>query len=208
MFSGVKQFHLQLTITDFTKTLLCLHTQSIIWCPTSFKTSCFLWSYRGSHCFLSPTTFDTFLYPLFKRACTNMSSNAFFREHLQRRKDGQFTDQATLDWSAFMPLRVGFTVCLPNCSSVSPYFPKTSHQTVYLWIIQLILHQDTAEPPSRLLHPSSFYAKVQMSSVLHGATSSILKACWAQDIPGKKSPVLSYDLKVVTVTTVHSIDSK
>ncbi len=38
-----------------------------------------------------------------------------------------------------------------------------------------------------------FYAMVHMSSVLHGATLSILKACWAQDIPGKKSPVQSCD---------------
>lgn len=39
-----------------------------------------------------------------------------------------------------------------------------------------------------------FYAKVHMSSVLYNrSTLSILKACWAEDTRGKKSPVQSCD---------------
>lgn len=107
--------------------------------------------YRDSHCFLSLTTFATFLYLLLKRASPNTSTCI-----PQRTKHGP----AALDWSAFMPLRVRFTVCLPTCLSVSQLFLSTSYQTVCLWILQRVLYQDTVQQMSGLLHCPIFYTKV------------------------------------------------
>ncbi len=62
----------------------------------------------------------------------------------------------------------------------------------YLRIIHII-HQEVVEPKSGFLYCSSFYAEMHMSSVPGWAILLFLKACLAEDFPGKKSPVQSCD---------------
>lgn len=125
---------LRLAISDFTKTLLSSHTWSVIWLPTSLREGmCYFlsdWNSSASlviimvHILFFLRPLATFLSLLLKHASPNTSSTCILQSAptWQRRKGGQSTDQATLDQSAFMPLRVWFTVWLPTCLSVSRKF--------------------------------------------------------------------------------------
>lgn len=182
----LKKNHLRFAIYNFTNTLLCYHTWahhlSTQLGSFRFKISCFPSNYRGSHCFilsdhLPLSSLKTYL----SKHVINVhcSENTYMTRGEKR---GSLPIRQHSTGFAFMPLRVGLTVSLPTCLSASRLILSISHQTVCLWIKQLILHQDAVESTSGLWHVPVLCFRY-VSSVQH-------------------------QFKVVTVATVHSIDSE
>lgn len=68
----------------------------------------------------------------FKHACPSPSSTCILQRTitLQKRKDGQFADQATLEWSAFIPLTIQFTVNLFTCFITNSFYNTLNCQSV------------------------------------------------------------------------------